>query len=113
MPPAARFTERPGITGTVVSAVDGRAIAGASVRLTLPPNSPEATFAVATSLEGSFEVEPVARWGMYFALGESWPIEGELEIEAPGFTSRRLPMSWRQTRPRTRDVGIIELALGD
>jgi hypothetical protein len=107
----ARFTERPGITGTVISAADGSAIAGASVRLILPPNSQEATFTVTTGRGGKFEVDPVGRWGMYFVLGESWPLQGGVEIEAPGFTPRRLEISWRQTGPRTRDVGVVELAL--
>lgn len=107
----ARFTERPGITGTVVSAADGSAIAGASVRLILPPNSRETTFAVTTGPEGRFDVKPVGRWGMYSVLGEGWDLQGGLEIDAPGFTSRRLEMSWRQTGPRTQDVGVVELAL--
>lgn len=109
----ARFTERPGITGTVISAADGSPVAGASVRLILPPNSQESTFTVTTGREGRFEVEPVGRWGMYVVLGEGWPLQGSVEIEAPGFKPRRLEISWRQTRPRTRDVGVVKLALDE
>ena len=109
-----RFTERPGVAGTVVSAADGKPIAGASVRLHyLPPAIPfkegEPAFTVVTNREGRFEADPLSYWGFNSFLGEYLPGHGSLEIDAPGFTPSQLQLSWPPTGRRTKDVGAIEL----
>jgi hypothetical protein len=105
----ARFAEQPGVIGAVVSAVDGKPVAGASVRLIAPLLESEPLPKVITDREGRFQIEPLYHWGIYSFLGEGWPVQGRLEIDAAGFASGRLELSWPQTGPQTKDVGVIEL----
>ena len=103
----ARFTYRPAITGTVLSADDGTAVVGASVKLTVPRQDLVPVSAIITSSEGRFEVEAYYRWGLAFVLGETIPAHGTLEIAASGFAPHSQTVIW--SGPRTQELGVIQL----
>ena len=105
----ARFVEQPGVVGTVVSAADGKPVTGALVRLATPRVPGKPASGVVTDGNGRFQIEPLHHWGTDSFLGEGWPLQGSVEIDARGFAPGRLELSWSQTRPRTQDVGVIEL----
>ncbi len=105
----ARFAEQPGVVGTVVSAADGKPVAGALVKLATPRGSGKPASGVMTDRNGRFQIEPLYHWGANSFLGEGWPVQGSVAIDARGFTPGRLELSWPQTGRRTQDVGVIEL----
>ena len=105
----ARFTERPGIVGTVVSADDHQPIAHARVKLTSPSPVDKADLELVTDGRGRFEVRPLYYWALSSFLGEAWPIQGAIEVEAMGFASQKRELIWPQTGPATQDVGAISL----
>ena len=107
----ARFTYRTGIMGTVVSSFDGNPVVGASIRLSVPRADLVPNVSILTTREGRFEVEPYYEWGVNSVLGESWPIQGSVEISAPGYMPYRQELTWPQTGPRTQNLGTIRLAL--
>lgn len=107
----ARFVAQPGVVGTVVSAADGKPVAGASVKLATARGDGNPGSGVTTDRNGKFQIEPLYHWGTYLFLGEGWPLQGSVEIDARGFSPGRLELSWPQTGPRTQDVGVIELKL--
>ena len=105
----ARFTQRPGVVGTVVSADDHKPIPSAVVKLS-PDNGREiARLEVATNAGGRFRIRPTYRWGLYTYLGESWRVGGTVEIEAPGFVPAQRKLYWPQTGASTQDVGVVAL----
>jgi hypothetical protein len=103
-----RFTYRPGITGTIISADDGKAVVGATIRLDVPREDLVSVLAFTTGSDGTFEVEPYYRWGLDSILNENWEALGTVEIAAPGFEPHTQAVSWRG--PRTQEIGIIRLA---
>jgi hypothetical protein len=105
----ARFIERPGIVGAVVSKTDGKPIAGASVRVVTLRSYGEPGFDVVTDRNGSFLFEPLHRWGWYSPLGEAWPVPGSVEVDAVGFVPARMELHWPQTGSQKQNVGVIEL----
>ena len=107
----ARFTYRTGIMGTVVSSFDGSPVVGASITLSLPRADLVPKLSTLTTRMGRFEVEPYYEWHVYSVFGESWPVQGSVEISAPGYLPYRQGLTWPQTGPRTQDLGTIRLAL--
>jgi len=107
----ARFAYRTGIMGTVVSSFDGNPVVGASISLSVPRADLVPKLSILTSREGRFEVEPYFEWHVYSILGESWPVQGSVEISASGYLPYRQELTWSQTGPRTQDLGTIRLAL--
>lgn len=105
----ARFAEHPGVTGTVVAAVDRKPVAGASVRVITLSRDDEPPPEVVTDEQGRFRIDPFYRWGIYSFFGEGWPVQGRLEIDAAGFASGAVELNWPQTGPQTQDLGVIEL----
>ena len=79
----ARLVDRPGIIGAVVSAADGKPVAGATVRLardagfTVEPGSE-----VVTSRIGTFQLDPIHSWGLYSPLGDYLYAHGVVEVDA-------------------------------
>ena len=102
-----RVTYRPGIAGTVISADDGKAIVGATVKLTVPREDLVPVSAIATNSDGRFEVEAYYRWGLASILGESFPARGTLEIAAAGFVSHTEEVFW--SGPRMQQMGEVQL----
>ena len=103
----ARFTYQPGITGTVISAEDGKPVVGASIGLMLPRQDLVPASAITTSSEGKFAVELRYEWGLAFILGEYGPALGAVEITAVGFAPYLQALKW--DRPHTFDLGVIQL----
>ncbi len=96
--------------GTVIAADDGTPVAGASVRLAVPREDLVPALSMVTTGEGRFEVAPYYQWHVASFLGEGWPVQGSVEISAPGLLPYRQELSWSQTGPRTKDLGTIRLA---
>ena len=103
----ARFTYQPGVTGTVVSADDGRPVVGASINLFVPRQDLLPASASETNSEGKFLVEPLYDWGVASFVGERGPIRGYLEITASGFAPNKVGLGW--SKPSTLDLGVIQL----
>jgi hypothetical protein len=106
----ARFVERPGIIGAVVSAADGKPVADATVRLardagfTVQPGSE-----VVTSRNGTFQLEPIHSWGLYSPLGDYLYAHGVVEVDAEGFEVARIDVGWPPTGRAKLSAGVIEL----
>jgi hypothetical protein len=102
----ARFVDRPGISGSVVSSASRAPIAGVRVALTMPTNEP---FVVSTDEKGRFVIDARHQWGFYSFLGEGWPIQGMIEFAAAGYASQERRLSWPQIGPARQDLGAVEL----
>src|SRR3954466_9701219 len=105
----ARYAYRTGLGGTVISADDSSPIAGATIRMTVPSFVSVPPLSVVTSADGRFEVQPYYEWHMTSVMGESWPLQGSIEIVASGFVSFRKELEWPQTGPKTNDLGVVRL----
>jgi osmotically-inducible protein OsmY len=105
----ARFTEEPGVAGTVVSSEDRKPIADAHVTLRWSIGSRESEQSIDTDARGRFRIRPMYRWGLYSYLGENWPFRGWVDIEAPGFAPQRREWSLQATGAKTRNVGVVAL----
>jgi len=105
----ARFTYRTGIKGVVISADDGKPVAGASIRLAVPREGMVPAMSIVTTREGRFEVEPYYQWHIASVLGENWPVKGSLEVSAPGYLPHMQELSWSRTGPHTQDLGTVRL----
>ena len=107
----ARFTYQPGLTGTVVSAEDGKPVVGAHVKLTVGRQDllPKSVFD--TNSEGKFVVEPLYEWGVDSVVNDHLQSNGVVEISAPGFAPSFREIGFR--KPRTLDLGVIELMRGE
>jgi hypothetical protein len=103
----ARFTYRPAITGTVVSADDEQPVAGATIRLVVPRDDLVPKLDFLTTTEGKFSVEPYYQWGLDSVLGEHWPAQGAVEVDAPGFDPYRQELRWSGSG--TQNIGVIRL----
>lgn len=107
----ARFTTEPGVTGTVVSSIDRTPIADAHVTLSWGRvDHVQGEHAIDTDARGRFRIRPVSRWGLYSYLGESWPQQGWVAIEAPGFAPQRREWNWPITGAKTQNLGVVVLA---
>src|SRR5262252_5910044 len=91
----ARFIARPAVVGAVVSAADGTPIMGASVTFVQPDWN--RSFNVLTGRNGAFRIEPLHYWGLNTILGENFGGYGYVEVDAAGFVSDRMDISWRAT----------------
>ena len=107
----ARFTYQPGVTGTVISADDGKPVVGAHVKLTVGRQDllPKSVFE--TNNEGKFVVEPLYEWGVDSFLGDRLESSGSVEISAAGFAPSTYGIGFR--KPRVLDLGVIELKRAD
>jgi len=94
----------------VLSANDGSAVAGASIKMSFPGEDLAPAPTVVTARDGRFDVEPYYQWHLYSIMGESWPIHGSIEVSAPGYVPYKQELRWPQTKPRTQDLGTIRLA---
>jgi len=107
----ARFTYQPGVTGTVISADDGRPVVGAHVKLTVARKDLLPASAIETNSEGKFVVEPLYEWGVDSFLGDRLESSGAVEISAAGFAPSIYAIGFR--KPRVLDLGVIELKRAD
>jgi hypothetical protein len=105
----ARFVDRPGIIGAVVSAADGKPVAGATVRLA-PGALGYPGYEVVTSRNGTFQFEPIHSWALYSPLlGDYFYSHGVVEVDAAGFEAVRVDVSWPPTGRAKQSVGVVEL----
>ena len=83
---------------------------GASINLAVPRQDLVPALSIASTREGTFEAKPYYQWHLYSILGESWPVQGTVQISAPGYLPYMRTLTWPQTGPRTQDLGTIRLA---
>ena len=106
-----RFVDVPGFRGTVVSARDGQAVAGARVSILMSrggaPNK-EIGGAVASS-DGTFVLEAKRYWGIYVIPMDFIGYFGSVEIAANGFKTTRIPFKSAPDAPASNDIGTIRL----
>jgi len=105
----ARFVYQPGVKGTVISTDDGKPVANAYIRLSVPRKDLVPETSSASGHDGTFNVRPYSQWHVASIFGESWPGQGSVEIGAPGFLPYRQDLVWEQTGPHTQDLGVIRL----
>jgi len=103
----ARFTYQPGVTGTVISADDGKPVVGASINLTVSRQDLLPASVIETDSEGKFVVEPLYEWGVDSFIGDRLEAHGLVEISAAGFEPSTRAFGFR--KPSTLDLGVIEL----
>ena len=105
-----RYTYRPGVEGEVVSSVDGKPVANATIHLVVPRADLVPVQKVATGGDGKFQVRPYYQWGIDSFLTESAIAEGSIEITAPGYLPYRQDLKWSHTGPRTQELGVVRLS---
>jgi hypothetical protein len=105
----ARFVERPGVSGTVLSAQTQEPIAGARVALASNVRPGRINVVVTTDSNGRFKILAIHDWKLYSPFGETWPVPGFIEVSAEGFLLQRQPLAWPQTGHSRNNVGPISL----
>jgi hypothetical protein len=101
--------QRTAVTGTVVSGVDGKPVAGATVTLSVPREDLAPQTPVQTSSDGSFSAPPYYRLGYASVVEESWEVPGTLLIVAPGYAAYRQELHWKQNSHKVQKMGVIRL----
>src|SRR3569832_714278 len=89
-----RYTYRPGVEGKVVTSVDGKPVANATIRLVVPRKDLVPTQKLATDGDGKFQVRPYYRWGIDSFLAERFIAEGSIEVSAPGYLPYKQELTW-------------------
>ena len=106
-----RYTDRPGVVGSVVSGIDGSVIQGAKVRLTFA--HPAVSFApseVTASSEGTFQAPPKTFWGVYFIPQEPGPPGVcTVTVIADGFEEQTIEFRWWLSGPSVKNLGRVVL----
>ncbi len=86
-----RDIERPAISGSVVSAADGKPIGGAIVS---DPRSP--TYRATTASDGTFSLSPEKGWRMWIIIPQEPFSAADLEVTAPGYKKMTVAVhGWR------------------
>jgi hypothetical protein len=103
-----RYTNRPGVVGTVVGARTQRPIPGAGVSL----DGPGGPISTVTAADGSFAIAPLRQWGIYIVPMDIWDSSYPLSVVHSGFQ----PYS-REVRSNpaiggaeaTKNLGVVAL----
>jgi|SRR5215831_1995786 len=105
----AKFNYRTAVTGTVVSAADGKPVPDAAVVMLVPRSDLVPPTSIQTAGDGTFNVPPYYRWDIASAIGESWPVRGQLQIIAPGYAAYTHELHWNLNTSQTQKLGTIKL----
>ena len=103
-----RIIERPGLTGTVVSASSSLPISGANVVLGAS-HSNRGAGTSSTDVEGHFTIAPIRRWILYIVPMDLMGFSGNIQIEASGYSPIKRPLISQAQGPISIDVGTIAL----
>ena len=75
-----KYTSRPAVSGTVLSAADGTPIVGALVH-----DPASTTYRTKTREDGTFSLTPEKEWGIWFILPQEPMSVAQLRVTATGY----------------------------
>lgn len=106
-----RFVEKPGVSGTVLSSVDGSPVEGARIDVELVQGTSILDVSgLTTSATGSFHLEPKRFWSTFAPGLNSGPRRlGKLSVSAAGFEPQARELAWWISGPAMLEYGPIRL----
>ena len=106
------YTQRPGVTGTVVDAQSGAPIRGALVSVVgygMRSRPQDDVFDVRTAADGRFEIFPVQQWNIYIVPMRPAPIPVALKVLASGYRDLDKEISFSMLGPSVEDFGSLRM----
>jgi len=105
-----RFTDRPGISGTVVAGADGSPVSGAAVTLVLPHGSAaNEEVSVTTDQRGVFEIPAQRSWSIFIPMAHTFAVDSSIKVASPGFKTEVKGLRWSANGPAMTKLGVIKL----
>ena len=107
-----RFTERPGLSGRVVSAASLAPVPGAVVRFkVVQADTVLESGELLAAADGSFSVRGQTFWGAHgFEMAMGPRRTGTIEVTAQGFEAHSRELQWSISGPSTLKFGEIHLS---